>query len=90
MGTITVKALKVSQPIGSFYCFVIKAKDLVDITYSDVRRMSDLESRELDDYIGIQRPLSDSRVKNIMKYIWSGKSGFQVIHEKDLKTFVLS
>jgi DGQHR domain-containing protein len=69
MGTITVKALKVSQPIGSFYCFVIKAKDLVDITYSDVRRMSDLESRELDDYIGIQRPLSDSRVKNIMKYI---------------------
>lgn len=69
MKTIKIKALEVVQPIGNFYCGVIDAKTLRDITFSDVRRLKDDESRELDDFIGIQRPLNDSRVKQIKKYV---------------------
>jgi DGQHR domain-containing protein len=76
MSNITIKALKVSQPIGEFYFGKIKAKDLVNITYSDVRRMADSESRQLDDYIGIQRPLIESRVKQINNYISGVDSSF--------------
>ncbi|EGS1685957.1 DGQHR domain-containing protein [Enterobacter cloacae] len=76
MSNITIKALKVSQPIGEFYFGKIKAKDLVNITYSDVRRMADSESRQLDDYIGIQRPLIESRVRQINSYISGVDSSF--------------
>ncbi|CAM6248222.1 TPA: DGQHR domain-containing protein [Klebsiella pneumoniae] len=76
MKSIKIKALKVSQPIGDFYCGKIKARDLVKITYSDVRRMSNLENRELDDYIGIQRPLIESRVKAIRSFISGVDSSF--------------
>ncbi|MDV5138668.1 DGQHR domain-containing protein [Chimaeribacter arupi] len=76
MSNITIKALKVSQPIGEFYFGKIKAKDLVNITYSDVRRMADSESRQLDDYIGIQRPLIESRVKQINSFISGIDSSF--------------
>ncbi|HIC3233098.1 TPA: DGQHR domain-containing protein [Salmonella enterica] len=76
MKPIKIKAFKVSQPIGEFYCGKIKASDLVDITYSDVRRMSDSENRELDDYIGIQRPLIESRVKAIRNFISGVDSSF--------------
>jgi len=76
MSNITIKALKVSQPIGEFYFGKIKAKDLVNITYSDVRRMADSESRQLDDYIGIQRPLIESRVRQINNYISGIDSSF--------------
>lgn len=76
MSNITIKALKVSQPIGEFYFGKIKAKDLVNITYSDVRRMADSESRQLDDYIGIQRPLIESRVRQINNYISGVDSSF--------------
>ncbi|WP_417878349.1 DGQHR domain-containing protein [Vibrio sp.] len=76
MSNITIKALKVSQPIGEFYFGRIKAKDLVNITYSDVRRMADSESRQLDDYIGIQRPLIESRVRQINNYISGVDSSF--------------
>lgn len=69
MKKIKIKALEVVQPIGNFYCGVIDAKTLRDITYSDVRRLKDDESRDLDDFIGIQRPLSDSRVKKIQQYV---------------------
>jgi DGQHR domain-containing protein len=76
MSNISIKALKVSQPIGEFYFGKIKAKDLVNITYSDVRRMADSESRQLDDYIGIQRPLIESRVKQINNFISGIDSSF--------------
>lgn len=76
MSNITIKALKVSQPIGEFYFGKIKAKDLVNITYSDVRRMADSESRQLDDYIGIQRPLIESRIRQINSYISGVDSSF--------------
>ncbi|KAF7781832.1 hypothetical protein PRUB_b1172 [Pseudoalteromonas rubra] len=76
MENIVIKALKVTQPIGNFYCGVIDAKTLSEITYSDVRRLSDDGSRELDDFIGIQRPLNETRVKKINKYVTSVDATF--------------
>ncbi|MEZ7008401.1 DGQHR domain-containing protein [Aeromonas sp. S13(2024)] len=69
MKEIKIKALEITQPIGSFYCGVIDAALLKEITYSDIRRLEKEDGRELDSYIGIQRPLSESRMKQINKYI---------------------
>lgn len=69
MYCIEIKALEITQPIGDFYCGVIDANILKNITYSDIRRLESDENRELDDYIGIQRPLSESRRKKIECYI---------------------
>lgn len=66
---IKINAFEVKQPVGNFYCGVIPAKTLKEITYSDIRRLEDNGSRELDDFIGIQRPLSETRKKAIEKYI---------------------
>ncbi|NPU90389.1 MAG: DGQHR domain-containing protein [Gammaproteobacteria bacterium] len=63
---IEFDAIKVSQPIGEFYCGVMNAPDLVAISEADVRR---LESNDLDNYLGIQRPLKPNRVKQINSYI---------------------
>ncbi|TFW18860.1 DGQHR domain-containing protein [Duganella callida] len=60
--------LKLRQPIGDFYIATIDAKTLCQITYADVRRMEQ-EDREFEQYLGIQRPLSSSRVKEIGQYV---------------------
>ncbi|WBS04213.1 DGQHR domain-containing protein [Pseudoduganella sp. SL102] len=60
--------LKVRQPIGDFFIATISAKTLCQITYSDVRRMEQ-EDRQFEQYLGIQRPLSTSRVKEIGQYV---------------------
>ncbi|EOE1544742.1 DGQHR domain-containing protein [Providencia rettgeri] len=77
MEKITNKYLKVSQPIGEFYCCVMKAKDLYEISFSDVRKM---EKEQNDDnfetYLGIQRELNSSRVKKITDYIKSVDATF--------------
>lgn len=65
MHEIKLKALRVRQPIGEFFIGVMKAKDLVSISYSDVRKMK----REVEDYLGIQRELKKSREKEIREYI---------------------
>jgi DGQHR domain-containing protein len=76
MKQININAFKVSQPIGNFYCGVIDASKLKEITYSDIRRLEKNESRELDDFIGIQRPLSVTRTKAIEKYISGPEATF--------------
>lgn len=65
--TLELIAIKVEQPIGSFYISSIKAKDLCDITHFDIRRM--LREREIETYLGIQRPLKPKRVEEIGKYV---------------------
>lgn len=72
MNKITIPAIKVSQPIGEFFFGTMKAKELVDISFSDVRKMS----REVEDYLGIQRELKKSRVKDIKEYISTLDSTF--------------
>lgn len=67
---ISIPAFKVKQPIGEFFVSSMNAKDLVDISYSDVRR---IENRDIERYLGIQRPLKESRVKEIRSYILNSK-----------------
>ncbi len=64
--SLTIPAIKVSQPLGEFLIASIKPKDLVDISFADVRR---LEERDVEKYLGIQRPLNKKRVKDIKNYI---------------------
>lgn len=90
MKEIEIKALEITQPIGSFYCGVIDAALLKEITYSDIRRLENEDGRELDNYIGIQRPLSESRMKQINKYISNIDATFPnsiivSINERDVK-----
>lgn len=47
---------------------VMDLEDIVDISYVDVRRR-ETNDTEIEKYIGIQRSLSQSRVKEISKYV---------------------
>lgn len=63
-----INYLKVSQPIGDFYITSMSAKFLVNITDFDVRRVLQ-EERDVERYLGIQRPLDPKRVKDIANYV---------------------
>ncbi len=65
---IQFQVIKVTQPLGDFFIGNIKARDLVYISYADVRRIEG-EEREVERYLGIQRPLDKSRVVKIRKYL---------------------
>lgn len=64
--SITVKALRVRQPIGDFFVVAMKAEELVAVSYADVRQM---EKNDLDTYIGINRRLALNRVKQLKSYV---------------------
>ena len=63
----SVKALRLKQPIGEFFIASIPYRRLVEISYFDVRRM--LGEREVEEYLGIQRPLSRARVAELLSLI---------------------
>jgi len=65
---IEVPCIKVVQPVGTFYVASIGYKELLEISYADVRRL-ETNSTELEKYIGIQRLLSPSRIKEIANYV---------------------
>lgn len=65
---IICPCVEVEQPIGKFYLARISPKDLIEITYVDVRRI-EKEEREVETVLGIQRPLSPTRVKEIGDYV---------------------
>lgn len=65
--SVQVKALPVIQPMGTFYIAALDSKTLCEITYADVRRM--YKERDVETYLGIQRPLSADRVKEIGKFV---------------------
>lgn len=64
---LEIPAFSVKQPIGEFFVASMDAHDLVDISFSDVRRME--KDRDFERYLGIQRPLNPKRVKEIRQYI---------------------
>ncbi|HCE3719083.1 TPA: DGQHR domain-containing protein [Vibrio parahaemolyticus] len=68
MKKIVLDVLKISQPIGEFYFGKIKSRDLFEIAEADVRRMEG-KNREVENYLGIQRPLKKNRVDEIRNYI---------------------
>jgi DGQHR domain-containing protein len=72
---IRFQAIKVSQPLGDFFIGNIKARDLIAISYADVRRIEG-EERDVEKYLGIQRPLDKTRVFKIRKYLESPDASF--------------
>lgn len=65
---IKFKCIEIKQPIGTFYLGSIDSKDLVEIAHADVMRIKDKKD-DFDVYLGIQRELSPSRVKELEKYV---------------------
>lgn len=68
---IKIKALTVKQPIGTFYIGVAKASEVVSICSAKERKRDELEN-----YIGIQRPLHPKRVEEIRKYVKTWDASF--------------
>ena len=64
--TLSIPALRLQQPIGDFFLASMKARDLVAVSYADVR---ELEENELDNFMGINRRLSSYRVKQLEAYV---------------------
>lgn len=62
-----VPAIKVKQPIGEFFIASMPSTRLCEISYFDVRRM--LKERDIETYLGIQRPLNKKRVEELEKYV---------------------
>lgn len=65
---ISCPCFEVKQPIGSFYMARISHRDLIEITFADVRRIEH-EERDVERILGIQRPLSPKRVREIGDYV---------------------
>jgi len=66
---ISVECLEVKQPLGTFYVGKMEYEDLLDISYSDIRRIEKEEQNEYETYFGIQRSLSKKRIREIAQYI---------------------
>lgn len=62
-----VRAIPIRQPLGEFLIASMPSKRLCDITYFDVRRM--LKERDIETYLGIQRPLNEGRVAELQQYV---------------------
>ena len=66
-GWIRARCLEVRQPVGTFYVAVMSYSDLLRVSWSDVRRIEG-ERREVETYLGIERPLNPKRVAELKEY----------------------
>src|SRR5205085_9725647 len=66
--TAQFKALKAQQPIGDIFVATVDYKLIQQMTFFDVRRRLQAD-RDVEKYLGIQRPLNPSRVKDLMEYV---------------------
>jgi DGQHR domain-containing protein len=66
MPDVSIPVFSVKQPIGDFFVGVVRVDDLLSICKFDYRRMQ--YQNEYADYLGIQRKLSEKRIKEIKKY----------------------
>ena len=67
------KCLEVEQPIGVFYVGAMLFNQVLAIAYADVRR---IEARDVERYIGVQRPLEEKRVTELKSYVRTIDSSF--------------
>lgn len=65
--SIEFPVMKTTQPIGEFYVGKMAAKDLIDISWFDVRRIDTRNG--LDEYLGIQRHINEKRIREIATYV---------------------
>lgn len=63
----SVSAIQIRQPLGEFLIASIPSKRLCEIAFTDVRRM--LRERDIETYLGIQRPLNQNRVDELQSYV---------------------
>ena len=56
------------QPIGDIYLAAVPYETIVKVTSFDVRRVLQ-EDRDVERYLGIQRPVIQSRLKSLNKYV---------------------
>ena len=63
-----IRAFRARQPIGDLYFATVDYKLIQQMTFFDVRRRIQKE-RDVEKYLGIQRPLSPSRVRDLMQYV---------------------
>ena len=63
-----VAALRLRQPIGDIYLAAMDYQLLQKITYFDVRRVL-RDQRDVEAYLGIQRPVEERRVADLEKYV---------------------
>jgi DGQHR domain-containing protein len=73
---IVFPCLQVRQPIGTFYVGTINAQDLVLISYADMRAIKEGEARDVEEFSGIQRPLSQQRVGELKQYVGTVDASF--------------
>lgn len=66
--SIHFSAIRVTQPIGDIFVSSIGHEVLTRITYFDVRRIARTE-REVETYLGIQRPLDKKRVSSLEAFV---------------------
>lgn len=66
--THSFNAVSIRQPIGEIYLGSISSDLIQKITYFDVRRVMK-EERDVERYLGIQRPLVERRVDELRKYV---------------------
>ena len=65
---VRIHVHEIMQPIGRFYFGVMNHKDLVRISYADIRRIQ-AEKRAVETYLGIERPLNRNRVVELRDYV---------------------
>jgi len=63
-----VPALRIRQPIGDIFLAAMDYELVQKITFFDVRRVL-RDQRDVEAYLGIQRPLNETRVKDLQKYV---------------------
>jgi len=66
--TREIPALRIQQPIGDIYLASIDHLLLQKITYFDVRRVL-RDQRDVEAYLGIQRPLNERRIRDLENYV---------------------
>ena len=65
---VSFPCLLTRQPVGDFFVGVMPASVICDIANFDVRRVIQ-ETRDVERYLGIQRPLNDKRVEELGEYV---------------------
>lgn len=65
--TMKLEYFEITQNVGTFYSCAIPAQQLLEICQFDFRQIK--ENNGIKEFLGIQRPLKDDRVREIRKYI---------------------
>ena len=74
MPPVSIPVFSVTQPIGDFFVGTIRVDELLRVCKFDYRRMH--YTGGYIDFLGIQRQLSDTRVRDISKYVTTIDASF--------------